>query len=74
MRKEPKKTLLGYVAGIKYNSEGTIIDWLYSNKKQLCGHNQNPKIFKTKKSAENFINGREHEGAAYVREYYSYSY
>lgn len=74
MKKEPTITLLGHVAGIKYNSEGTLIEWLYSNEKQLCRHNQNPKIFKTKKQAEDFIGSREHMGASYTREYYLHSY
>ncbi len=73
MRKA-KKTLLGFVAGIKYNSEGKLIEWLYNRKGQLCDWNQKSKIFKTKKLADKFLNSREHMGEAYSREYYLYTY
>ena len=74
MRKKPIKTLLGYVAGIEYNSEGTIIEWLYGRKKRLCSYNESPKIFKTEEQAERFIDSRKHMGKAYTRRYYLYSY
>lgn len=62
--------LIGYVVGIKYNSEGTIIDWLFG-KTDLCGHTEKPRIFKTIKSAQNFINKKKkyYNEEMYYRQY-----
>ena len=65
------RELLGYVVGIKYNSEGIIIDWLYG-KKGLTNYCEKPKIFKTEKSAQRFIDKNEHMGIPYHRPYYFY--
>ena len=65
------RELLGYVVGIKYNSEGNIIDWLYG-KNGLEGYGEKPKIFKTEKSAQHFIDKNTHMGIPYHRPYYYY--
>ena len=65
------RELLGYVVGIKYNSEGIIIDWLYGQK-GLTNYCEKPKIFKTEKSAQRFIDKNEHMGIPYHRPYYFY--
>ena len=62
---------IGYVAGITYNSEGTLLEWLYGNNGELCGYNKHPKKFKTKDQAGRFLMKRMPcMGSPYVRAYY----
>lgn len=70
-------TSLGWVVAIDYVSEGSsILEWLYSNKKELTKYGERPKIFKTKESAERFCKKIQHtrEEKVYCREYFHWSY
>jgi len=61
---------IGYVAGITYNSEGTLIEWLYG-KHGLTGYGENSHLFKTKPGAIRHLKKFEpHIGVPYVREYF----
>jgi len=51
---------IGYVAGIMYNSEGNISEWLFGKSGDLEGHDNTTKIFKTEKAAQRFINKRDY--------------
>ncbi len=66
--------LLGFVAGIKYNSEGTELEWLYNKEGCLTGYREGPKIFKTEQMAQKFLNNREHVGKPYARKYFYHHY
>ena len=68
------KTLLGYVAGIMYNSEGSIGEWLYNKKGHLTGYEESARMYKTMEQAGKFLMKREHMGTPFVREYYLYTY
>ena len=59
---------IGYVAGIKYNSEGKIIDWLYG-KRGLMGYGGKLHIFNTETGAKRHLKKMEpHIGEPYIRE------
>lgn len=60
---------IGYVAGINYNSEGKMIEWLYG-KDDLCGYNESAKLFKTESGARKHLDKFDHIGKPYVRKYY----
>ena len=64
---EQKLVTIGYVAAIEYNSEGTIIEWLYNKKGKLSGYSEFPRVFKTEEAAKKFIDGKEHVGKPYIR-------
>lgn len=72
------KQLLGYVVGIKYNSEGNIIDWLFGRSGDLEGNGgKNPaKVFKNEKAAERFATNKRksYSELVYTRPYYMWGF
>ena len=74
MKIKMQRRQIGYVAAIKYDSEGNLMEWLYGTKGELCGYDDNCKLFKTYKSAKKFINSKQHNGIPYVRKYYYTTY
>ncbi len=68
-----KTECIGYVAGITYNSEGHLMEWLYGTK-GLCDYNEHPKVYKTESGAKKHLDSFEHMGKPYVRKYYKTTY
>lgn len=66
-----EKFHIGYVVGINYNSEGTIIEWLLNKKGEMKGYSDTSKVCKTMKQAEN-LRDKYHKDnkRAYIRKYY----
>jgi len=65
-----EEKLIGYIAGIKYNSEGTLTPWEYG-KKSLVGYGESPHMFKTESGAKRHLDKlAPHMGIGYVRPYY----
>lgn len=46
---------IGFVVGIMYNSEGTMLEWLLNKNGALCRRSEPAKIFSTVDSANRFI-------------------
>ncbi len=48
-------TCIGFVVGIEYNSEGTLMEWLLNKNGDLTKLQEKPKIFSTPEQAEKYI-------------------
>lgn len=61
---------IGYIAAIKYNSEGTLMEWTYG-KNDLTGYGERVYLLKTKAGAKRHLSKfAPHSGKPYVRAYY----
>ena len=73
-----KSKRIGYVAGIMYNSEVNISEWLFGKSGNLGGDNEATKVFETKKAAQRFISKLDYRSMSetksdtgcFVRPYY----
>ena len=66
-------TQIGYVAGIKYNSEGKILEWLYG-KNDLVSFISRPHVLKTIPGIKKHIIKMGNDPRAYYRPYHSITY
>jgi len=66
-----KREKIGYVAGIKYNSEGVIIDWLYGKHGLESFAPKHCHVFKTEGGARRHLKKFEpHIGKPFIREFF----
>ena len=65
---------IGFVAGIEYHTPKQ--EWLVGNKKELCGHAEHPKVFKTMEQAQKVADkfAKKYECPPIARKYYLTKY
>ena len=68
--------MIGYAIGIKYNSEGSLQEWLLNTKGEKASYNDKRKICKSIEEAERYVKRvqKKYSEKVYYREYFSTTY